>query len=182
MLINNLQDKFPKIELNNCLEIIRDREFEIYDCDENDERCTTGRSYIREVGQFKVINNFEKGIGFLAVDKCLFFDKDGFKKCDCIIFDDDIICFVEIKDCKQGQRAKRKKTAKEQLKSTIQIFQDAVDLDKDTEAYLCVGLSSTRPSILSSSMDSKFEFEEKFNAILFDGCQKSFSSNMEGTK
>jgi hypothetical protein len=31
-------------------------------------------------------------------------------------------------------------------------------------------------TILSASMDSRFEFEERFDTQLFDGCQKSFSN------
>ncbi len=173
-MINSLKNTFPQIEQNSCLEFRIDKEFEIYDCDENDDNCTMGRCYVKENGQFKVINHGPKEIAFLAVDKCLFFNNDGFKKCDCIIFEDSTICFIEIKDCKNGQRAKRKKTAKEQLKSTLQIFKEAMDLEREHEAYLCVGVSSTRPSTLSSSMDSIVEFEEKFDTRLFDGCQKEF--------
>jgi hypothetical protein len=114
-MINSLKEKFSQIDTNSCLEIIVDKEFEIYDCSEKDTTCTTGRCYIRENGQFRVINNQKKEIGFLAIDKCIFFDNDEFQKCDCLVFDKNTICFIEIKDCIVNQRKKRKKTAKAQL-------------------------------------------------------------------
>ena len=90
------------------------------------------------------------------------------------MFDNNTICFVEIKDCKPKQRSKRKKDAVLQLKSTINIFKENIEFDKKSEAYLCIGFSNTAPAILASSMSMKAEFEEDFNTTLLEGCQKVF--------
>ena len=169
-MIDRLKESFPQIEKSNCLEIISKSQFEIYDCEE-EKRC-----YICEKdGHFQVLNANKKEIGFLAVDKCLFFDSDEFKKCDCIIFDEETICFIEIKDCKPKRRKGHKKNAEKQLKATIEAFQKSMKLDKKIEAYLCVGCSPTRPSRSASSKKAQAEFLIKFNTLLFDGCQKEFN-------
>jgi len=165
---NSLQTTFPQIDDNNCLDIVTKKEFEIYDCEE-EKRCYIATEY----GQFKVINSLEKEISFLAIDKCLFFDNDKFKKCDCLLFDKDTICFIEIKACKFKQRKSNKKTAISQLKSTIEIFRKEFDIDKKIEAYLCIGMNPENPPRASSS-DMILEFEEELDTKLLEGCQKAF--------
>ena len=167
-MVNALKEAFPQIDENNCLELLN-KDFEVYDCEE-DKRC-----YLcEEDGDFKVLNPSQKEIGFIAVDKCLFFDSDDFKKCDCIVFDEDTICFVEIKNCKPKRRKNHKPNAIKQLKATIEIFQNKININKKIEAYLCVGCSSTHPSRTASSKNAQAEFLRDFNALLFDGCQKEF--------
>ena len=165
---NSLKAIYPQIEVNNCLDIVTQKEFDIYDCEE-EKRCYIATDY----GQFKVINSLEKEISFLAIDKCLFFDNDKFKKCDCLVFDKDTICFIEIKACKFKQRKSNKKTAISQLKSTIDIFRKEFDIDKKIEAYLCIGMNPENPPRASSS-DRILEFEEELDTQLLEGCQKTF--------
>lgn len=167
-----LRNSFSKIEENCCLEISNKKEFYILDCPK-DTDCITGRCYIKDDGQFKVLNPTEKDIRFLAVDKCIFFDSDTVKKCDCIVYDNTTTCFIEIKDCKTKQRKRSKKDAKKQLKTTIEIFDEKVDI-RNKEAYICLGTNSTIPSKLASSIDAIVEFEEELNTKLFEGTQKSF--------
>jgi hypothetical protein len=167
-MVSLLKESFSQIEENMCLEI-KNIDFEIYDSKE-DNRC-----YICEKdGDFQVLNKDKLDIVFLAIDKCIFFDSDEFKKCDCVIFDAKTVCFIEIKDCKPKRRKGYKKQAQEQLKSTIKIFKDKIDIDKKLEAYLCVGCSATRPSRPASSKNAQAEFLINFNTLLFDGCQKKF--------
>ena len=165
---SSLKKVFPQIEENGCMESLREKEFEIYDREE-EKRCYISTEY----GQFKVINDSEKEITFLAIDKCLFFDSDTFKKCDCVVFDSNTICFVEIKACKFKQRKSNKKTAISQLKSTIEIFRKEFDMDKKIEAYLCIGMNPQHPPRASTS-DKILEFEEELDTQLLEGCQKEF--------
>ena len=165
---NRLKEAFPQTESNSCIKTISSKEFDIYDCEE-EKRCYIATEY----GQFRVINSLEKEITFLAIDKCLFFDSDRFKKCDCVVFDNDTICFIEIKACKFKQRKYNKKTAISQLKSTIEIFRKELDIDKKIEAYLCIGMNPENPPRASTS-DRILEFEEELDTKLFDGCQKEF--------
>ena len=180
-MIKKLKDAFSQIERNFCLEILKDKEFKIYDCPELDDSCTKGRCYIRTNGQFKVINSNEKEINFLAVDKCIFFDDDEFKKCDCIVFDNKFFCFIEIKEFnttrKVGKRRRAKREASlNQVKSTIEKFKEKFEIDRELEAYICVKKATEGiPSTQASSSDRKLEFEEELRTKLFDGCQKEFN-------
>lgn len=168
-MIDVLKEAFPQIQKNGCLETLLQEQLEIYDC-EKEKRC-----YICEKdGHFQVLNLKRKEVGFVAVDKCLFFDDDEFKKCDCIVFDSETICFIEIKECKPKRRKGHKKSAEKQLKSTIEVFKSKLNIDKKIEAYLCVGCSATRPSRTASSKNAQAEFLMQLNTILFDGCQKEF--------
>ena len=179
-MIKKLKDAFSQIKKNSCFEILKDEEFEIYDCPEADDSCTKGRCYIRINGQFKVINTNEKEINFLAVDKCIFFDDDKFKKCDCIVFDDAVFCFIEIKEFnttrKVGKRRREKREASlNQVKSTIEKFKEKFEIDRRLEAYICVKKATEGiPATQASSSDRKLEFEEELRTKLFDGCQKKF--------
>ena len=167
---NKLEEAFPQVLTNHCLETNLSEEFWIYDCDE-ENRC-----YITsEDNQFQVKNNTENHISFLAIDKCIFFDDDAFEKCDCAVFNEKTFCFIEIKKSKLRQKKKNRKKAKAQLQSTINIFREKIDFSNlKLEAYLCIGISPTRPSITATSMDMILEFEE-LDTKLFEGCQKEFT-------
>ncbi|MEA1917779.1 MAG: hypothetical protein U9N42_09705 [Campylobacterota bacterium] len=173
-MIDELKEVFVNIKKNNCFKIITEEHFEIYDCKTEDASFTIGRCYIKESGDFQVLNPNKQEISFLAVDKCIFFDEDDTKRCDAIVYNNDTICFIEIKDCKPKNRSSRKKDAKEQLRTTIKLFENKINIEKNREAYMCVGTSQTRPSKLASGMDAVLEFEEDVNSVLFDGCKKNF--------
>jgi len=166
---NKLEEAFPQVLTNHCLETNSEKEFWIYDCDE-ENRC-----YITsEDNQFQVINNTKNNISFLAIDKCIFFDDDTFKKCDCAVFNEKTFCFIEIKKSKVARRNRNKKVASRQLKSTIELFKTKIDFNLSLEAYLCIGFSNTIPSRSASSSDMILEFEE-LDTKLFEGCQKEFT-------
>ncbi len=93
-MINSLKEVFPYLDEKECLQIIKKEAFEIFDHEE-EKKCYI----LEENGQFKVINSKRKEIGFIAVDECLFDSSDG-SRSDCIIFDDEVFCFIELKHCK----------------------------------------------------------------------------------
>lgn len=180
-MIKNLHDAFPQIIENACLEFLNHKEFEIYDCPEEDKSCTKGRCYIQENGQFKVINPLSKEIGFLAVDKCIFFDDDKFKKCDCIVYDETTFCFIEIKEFntkkKIGKRRREKRESSLlQVEATIKQFRDKFNVERNLEAYICVKqYTEGIPKSKASTSDQKLKFEEELRTTLFDGCEKKFN-------
>ncbi len=167
---------FAQIEDNHCLETISDSEFEIYDSGE-EQRCfiLSDESISSGTQLFKVINHNNQNIRFLAVDKCLFFDGDKFKRCDCLLYNEDYLCFVELKKVDTTRnRNSAKKTARAQLYSTIRIFKEKMDFEnRIVEAYLCVGYKPTNPATLASSQSAKVAFED-LKARLYNGCQKRF--------
>ena len=171
-MINKLKSKFPHIEEENCLEIVNNKYFEILD-HEIDKRCYI----VSENGQFKVSNSCQKELNFVAIDNCLF-DSSDVQRSDCMVFDNKIICFIELKNCKNKNISKNRKKAKSQLISTIEFFRDNFDLEFELEAYICVTCFREDEGFImtprASNSDAQLEFEETLNTKLFYKCNKSF--------
>lgn len=172
-MINSLKKVFPHLEEKECLQIIEKEAFEIFDHKE-EKKCYI----VEENGQFKVINSQKKDIGFLAIDECLFDSSDG-SRADCIVFDDEVVCFIELKDCKNKNIPSNRRTAKKQLVATLKFFQTNIKLDRKLEAYICVTCSSTDGKVTmtprANNEEAQLEFEEFYNTALFYCCQKKFN-------
>lgn len=167
-MLDSLKTYFPHIEEKACLEYRKDKDFEILD----DRRC-----YIVETnGQFQVINPIEKTIGFLAVDNCLF-DSSQASRADCIIFDEKVICFIELKHCKKKNISKSRQKANKQLKAIIQWFQSHIQISNRYEAYICITCTQDDGITMipkADNIEMQLEFEEEYNTALFYKCHKEF--------
>lgn len=172
-MINSLKKVFSHIEEKECLQIIDEEAFEIFDHEEA-KRCYI----LKENGQFKVLNTSEKEIGFIAVDECLFKSSDD-SRADCIVFDAEIICFIELKHCKNKNIPRNRQKAKSQLIATIDFFKKNIDMNKKLEAYICITCSTNKDKITmtprASNEEAQLEFEEYYNTALFYSCKKDFS-------
>lgn len=75
----------------------------------------------------RVINNSNKDIFFLKIDKCVYDDGDE-KKCDFALANDDKAFFVEVKELERfddsKKRNKKRSEAKQQLIKTINLFKE----------------------------------------------------------
>ena len=173
-MINSLKEVFPHLDEKECLQKIRKKAFEIFDHEE-DKKCYI----IEENGQFKVLNANEKEIGFLAVDECLFDSSDG-SRADCIVFDDEVLCFIELKHCKNKKQliTKHRRKSKKQLIAVIEFFRENIDPNRKLEAYICVTCSSEDGAITmtprANNKQAQLEFEEFYDTELFYKCQKEF--------
>ncbi|KIM04694.1 MAG: hypothetical protein KU29_10240 [Sulfurovum sp. FS06-10] len=171
-MINSLKKIFPHIEEKECLQYISKQSFEIFD-HEADKKCYI----LEENGQFKVINTHQKEIGFIAVDECLFSSSDG-SRADCIVFDNKLFCFIELKHCKNKNIPSNRRTAKKQLMATIEFFREKIDIPQKLEAYICVTCSSNEEKITmtprANNEEAQLEFEEFLNTQLFYKCEKKF--------
>ena len=173
-MISSLKKVFPHIEEKKCLQFIIKKSFEIFDHEE-DKKCYI----LEENGQFKVINTNEKEIGFIAVDECLFNSSDG-SRADCIIFDDEVFCFIELKHCKNKNIPRNRQKAKKQLITTIEFFKEKINIEQKLEAYICVTCSSNEEKITmtprANNEEAQLEFEEFLDTQLFYKCEKEFKS------
>ncbi len=171
-MINSLNEVFPHLEEKGCLQVITKEAFEIFDHEE-DKKCYI----IEENGQFKVLNSNQKEIGFLAVDECLFDSSDA-SRADCVVFDNEVICFVELKSCKNKNISRNRQKAKKQLLSLIEFFQEKIKIDRKLEAYMCVTCSAEDGTITmtprANNEEAQLEFEEFYNTALFYKCEKKF--------
>ena len=171
-MINSLNKVFPHLEEKGCLQFIKKEAFEIFDHKE-EKKCYI----IEENGQFKVFNSEKKEIGFLAVDECLFDSSEG-SRADCMVFDEEVVCFIELKDCKNKNIPANRRKAKKQLIAVIEFFQENIKLDRELEAYICITCSAEDGKVTmtprANNEEAQLEFEEFYNTALFYECEKKF--------
>jgi len=171
-MISSLKELFPHIDEKECLQFISKQSFEIFDHEE-DKKCYI----LEENGQFKVINMNEHEIGFVAVDECLFSSSDE-SRADCIVCDDDVVCFIELKHCKNKNIPRNRQKAKKQLITTLEFFKEQINIEQKLEAYICVTCSSnkerTSMTPRANNEEAQLEFEEYYDTQLFYNCQKEF--------
>ncbi len=101
-IIEQIKKAFLRCVENNCLIVTNSERIEIFD-DEVAKRCFIRNNETQPI-HFTILNPSQKEIAFLAIDKCLFFDDEGWEKCDFVVFDDKTFCFVEIKQAKASRR------------------------------------------------------------------------------
>jgi hypothetical protein len=171
-----LERVFPGITENDCLKIISDIRFYVYDSPDTEQSCVT-KTEPQEYQHFSVTNPGGKSIRFLSLDHCLFFD-DGPKRCDFVLYDETVFCFIELKAVRRdvhNRRKTAKRYAEKQLLAAIELFQEELKSfgGRALEAYLCIGYRTARPSILSRSQRAKRDFV-KLDVKLYDGCRKEF--------
>ena len=126
---------------------------------------------------FKIVNTSKKEINLLAVDGG-FMAKDTCKKCDGVVFDDEELCFFELKlnmtSGSKKKKVKNFKTAIEQLESTITFFKNNIDFCAlNLEAYLCMK-DNSYPKSTASRTQKRVAFLNKNSIPLFDKNKKEF--------
>lgn len=170
---------FPSLDQNNCHKIINDDYFELLDC--KDKECELVCENKSEYN-FKVYNDKKIDINFVPIDKCIFTDGDG-KKCDCLLYTDNELSFIEIKnpsntDHGSKQRKNLKRIAVEQLENTIKEFKNIINLDsysfKNIEAILSLSWKPSRPLISCNKTNKRVEFYETYGVDLIEGNEKRY--------
>ena len=171
-MVNSLKEVFPHIDEKKCLQFITKEAFEIFDHEE-DKKCII----LETNGQFKVSNLNQKEIGFIAVDECLFDSSDG-TRADCIIFDEEVFCFIELKHCKNKNISRNRQKAKSQLMATVEFFKEKINIEQKLKAYICVTCFTDEERITmtpsANNEEAQLEFEEFLDTELFYKCDKEF--------
>lgn len=166
-----IENVFPQCQSNGCLEVENSKEFSIID--ESDQKCRIISPTEQEF-DFRVLNPSLKAVYFLAIDKCLFGDESMHKKCDFALFDNQTFCFVEVKDTYRN-RDKHKAKAKEQLKTTIELFKALISFDHYiVEAIISWRYRPIRPAARTGMQEAAVEFRDELNVDLLEGNKKEF--------
>ncbi|MEM7539442.1 MAG: hypothetical protein AAF639_45215 [Chloroflexota bacterium] len=180
VLIDILHELYPD-RTKNCIDMENDQQLIVYEGDDS-------RSYLRAISEdesdsiigFKITNNKCKSIHLLAVDACFFHSSDEKKRCDCLIFDNYTLCFVELKTNARRHRAtKRLKGVRNQIAASIQFFKthilsDSRVVDKyELEAYV-VMKDNVYPRSRPSHQATLLDFLEQYGVELFEQNTKSF--------
>ncbi len=166
----SIEKVFPRIKQNACLTLISVAEFEIIDPETS--RCIINLKHSSE-GQLWINNPNMKPIQFLAIDKCMFFDlKDEPTRCDCALFDDTRICFIEIKESNESNRRKRRKKAINQLSNTINLFREKGVNFPQFDGLVCFSTLQSFPK--RRMLSQEIEFLNECGGFLYEGNSDSF--------
>lgn len=173
-MINELKKAFSIQDLERCLGAFIANQFYIYD---TDEKCCVAHTEADSTVHFTVDNPTERQLYFLAIDRGILPDTLAVKRCDCAVFDHKTFCFIEIKIVDSTlQRTEANRKAKEQLKSTILLFQEKLTFTtRRVEAYVCVGRTIARPARRATDLNEIVEFEDELGVALFHGNEKRFA-------
>lgn len=165
--------KFPHLctcNTKNSFEETNEAIFYVYDEEGGQNQNPSRIVNNDEDFQLTIHNESKKNICFVKTDKCLVVEEESLQKCDCLVFDDKQFYYVEIKTCKSGKRAQRRREVIPQLASTIDLLlENKIDLkDFKTTALIC--FKTTFPRIIQASQKSASAiFKEKYNIDLAEG-------------
>lgn len=176
----NIESNFPICSINNCLEVYENSIFWVLDSLQSKKSFVLLDNSLPDFDfDFEVNNPNQKTIYFLAIDNCIFNDSSDHKKCDFAIFDNQTICFVEIKNqvsINPDTRKKQARSAREQLKETIVKFKEKIDFsDYKIEAIICQKNGSIKPAASTGMQSAGVEFQKEFNAKLLKGSSIIFN-------
>jgi len=171
-MINKLKILFPHLIEKECWVETCNKEIKIYD-HEKEKRCYIDDKFITE---FMVINSGERKINFIAIDACLLSSSDP-SRSDCMVFNENIVCFIELKKCKRKNVKANQKGAIDQLEAFIKFFiENNLNIDKKLEAYVCVRCKRTDEVISRmpkvGSDTRRALFLEQYKTKLFYKCEK----------
>ncbi len=182
-LKNALVELFPDRSTKECLSPPEYREkFVILETElDNGKRLTVIEERIDEKQNvFHISNPSAKAIYLLALDGCFFTEID-MKRCDCMLFDDLVICFVELKldVTSKRQRTEKLRDARKQLGLTIQYFKEQTrTLTQDffgfeLEAYV-VMRTRIYPNHRAGKIARRVHFQEEYGVSLYEENEKTF--------
>ena len=129
---------------------------------------------------FTVLNPENKTIYLFALDNCFFTAADP-KRCDCLVYDDDCFCFVELKlgVTSRRQRSERLRNARNQLGATITFFREQVAGEMPglrgakLEAYIAMR-ETLYPRFSASRQQTLVAFQERYGVPLYEKSSKTF--------
>lgn len=160
----------------NSFEETNDTIFYVFEEEDGQNRIPSRIVHREEDFQLTVHNESKKNIFFVKTDKCLVIEERNQKKCDCLVFDDTQFFFVEIKTCKSGKRAERRREAIIQLEYTINLLLKENNVNfhgLKTTALIC--FKTTVPRIIQASKKTASAiFKEKYNVDLAEGSEIAF--------
>ncbi len=164
---------FENCSINRCVESTHSNEF--YVAEKEDKRCYIIYNPYPDYPNFSVLNPLGKEITMVAVDNCIYCSNDS-ERCDFVIYDDDVFCFVELKRAFDPKLIVEKRDkAINQLIETITAFNYIIDYGgRRVEAYPCVGYNKCVPQCSASNLAHIKLFEDRFQVDLCDGNQREF--------
>lgn len=131
---------------------------------------------------FTIINKSNKDIVFWAIDG-KFLKSGNRQRCDCAIFDENVLCFVEFKTRSEGTTIESREEiiqhAQNQIISTCKFIEDQIKTQKninlrdkvDLEGHICLSKRFPRKTSEEMNIQALFAKENKFG-LYFDGIKE----------
>jgi hypothetical protein len=167
---DEIEAAFPTCFANHC--IVETKEHPVLIKDANPGKCVIVSS--ASDAHFTVFNPNKKNITFIPIDKCIWDDSSGHKKCDFAITDVAIFAFVEIKDT-LNRSSSNKKDAKEQLEETIRRFAAVSKLKTVVrKAVISWKYIPSKPAASTLMQSSAVHFWDTYGFELLEGNEISF--------
>ncbi len=160
---------------SECVENINKKRFFIRDGNDQEPVCVA-----EDNGEFEVTNNTSDFLHLLKTDSCVYISKAP-KRCDCIIYNNHTVCFIELKLTKRTQWKSWRNSAEEQLEATILQLKDKdITQNKALEAYMCctycdINDKITKISRATNKNETITYFEDELNTALYCDTKKEFN-------
>ena len=164
----------------NCLASHTARQVVIYDHKKAKDQPATdlridGHCYLRRPADettpfdFTVRNPSGRVFHVVAVDKCMFTDREATRRCDCLVFTENTALFIDLKENKSlASRKKGRRDAIEQICASIDWFM-AENLLADREEVEVIVANGTRrrhPSFTTNNIGKTAALQELFPSLL----------------
>lgn len=168
-IVEALQSSFHRRNITLCLN--KSRENVLFVTEVEPDRNTPCILQKDESKGFCIENPNGKEIYMLAVDQCFFTNRDAMKRCDALVFDEQVFCFVELKLGVKRNLADEVKEAVQKLAETIQFFTNALLTQAHVnrnlwEAYV-VTARKPFPQLRASFQSRQEKFASEYKARLF---------------
>ena len=157
-------------DTNDCIKETKDTLVLIEDA--KDSKCVITTDATK--AHFTIKNVTKKNILFIAIDKCIWGNDSGHKKCDFAITDSNVFAFVEIKDT-NNHKSDHKKNAKLQLEKTITLFSVVAGVkNAKLKAIIAWKYVPTKPAASTLMQSSAVHFWNTYQVELLEGNEMSF--------
>ncbi|MCU4188943.1 hypothetical protein M9Q43_07170 [Flavobacterium sp. HXWNR29] len=157
--------QFPEIIENGCLKSINNKHSFIFDDNE-----TKKGVFVTAHDKFHlhVEKNHSKSLNFIQNDSCVM-NSDNGKQCDYVLFDNEKVCFSEIKATKENL-SNRRKDALKQLENTIKFyFENNLFKNYQSKNALITFDNNKRIAPQASKSTKTKEFKVKYDVNLNEG-------------
>jgi hypothetical protein len=170
----------PRVVSGGCLSSYTARQVVIYDHKKaknqaDDDQRIDGHCYIRQpreeasVFDFTVRNPGGRLFHFIAVDKCMFSDKEGISRCDCVVFNASVSMFIDLKDNKSvSGRQKGRRKAIVQICASIEWFlaENLLTDREEVEVIVANGNRKRHPRLSTSKIEKTAELQDIFPNLI----------------
>lgn len=169
-MINQIQEAFPHIIENVCLNSINDKHTFIFEDKEQNKGIIVSD---KDNYHLHIENKTKYYFHFLQNDDCVMKNIKG-GQCDYVIFNNQSIYFTEIKIA-AGHLANHRKNAYDQIENTFKFYSREINFVNDYIVNALVCFPTKRRIVKPSESTKKKEFKIKYqihlqigNYILFD--------------